>query len=236
MNILQIKQDLQAHGFGLELHTTGVLADAWGPSCIEAVKAFQRAEGLEADGIVGIETLNRLYGPEATLITSASALKPYAFENGLSLPELAKRIAVSQNGVKEATGKNDGGAVEAYLKSVNLGKGYSWCMAFVYWCYNQAAWKLGVKNPLKKTAGVLDQWNSMGLDLHYTEPKENDIMIMDFGGGEGHTGIVTAVKSGSVIETVEGNTNNNGSRNGDGVYYPKTRALNHLIKGFIRIQ
>ena len=46
-------------------------------------------------------------------------------------------IAESQIGIRELTGNNDGKEIEAYLKSVNLGKGYAWCVAFVVWCHLQ---------------------------------------------------------------------------------------------------
>ena len=52
----------------------------------------------------------------------------------MTLNQLSLKIAQSQNGVQEVPrNSNAGAAVESYLKSVGLGKGYSWCMAFVYW-------------------------------------------------------------------------------------------------------
>ncbi|MBD1431782.1 CHAP domain-containing protein [Sphingobacterium sp. DN00404] len=47
-------------------------------------------------------------------------------------------IAAAEIGVREATGNNDGGRVEAYLAYTGLGKGHAWCAAFVSWCYGQA--------------------------------------------------------------------------------------------------
>jgi hypothetical protein len=141
--------------------------------------------------------------------------------------------AGSQIGVREATGHNDGPAVEKYLASVGLGKGYSWCMSFVYWCAKQAALKLAVTNPLKQTGGVLDEWHS-GRGTHLDHPVQGSIFIMDFGGGEGHTGIVTGVfPDQGIIHTIEGNTNDNGSREGIGVFR-KTRQINDpKIIGYI---
>ncbi len=142
-------------------------------------------------------------------------------------------VAGNELGVREATGKNDGVSVESYLKSVGLGKGYSWCMAFVYWCAKNAAAELGLKNPLKQTGGVLDEWQS-GRGTHIVTPEPGSIFIMDFGGGTGHTGIVTGVfLDRGEIHTIEGNTNDNGSREGIGVFR-RTRKIN-TIKGFIRL-
>lgn len=142
----------------------------------------------------------------------------------------ALEIAKTQISVREATGHNDGDQVEKYLKSIGLSKGYSWCMAFVYWCFDQAAAKLQVANPLHRTGGVLAQWNARPT-LRVHDPEPGDIFIMDYGRGLGHTGIVTAVH-GDVVDTIEGNTNGGGSREGDGVY-PRTRKIKS-IRGFLR--
>lgn len=147
------------------------------------------------------------------------------------LSEKILEIAITQLGVQEVPkNSNAGPQVEKYLKSVGLGKGYSWCMAFVYWCAREASIQVEVPNTLFKTGGVLAMWNARPL-LRVKTPQAGDIMILDYGGGLGHTGIVEKV-SGTKVHTIEGNTNDNGSREG----YEVCRKVRELskIKGFIR--
>lgn len=126
----------------------------------------------------------------------------------------ALQIAISQLGVEEMPkGSNAGPAVEKYLKSVGLGKGYAWCMAFAYFCYKEASTQLGIPNPLYKTAGVLMQWNKSP-HLQSKTPVPGCLFIMDYGGGKGHTGFVEKILPGGKIQTIEGNTNDDGSREG----------------------
>lgn len=141
--------------------------------------------------------------------------------------------AESQVGVTEVPkGSNAGPEVEIYLKSVGLGKGYSWCMAFVYWCVLQASLKNGLTNPLKKTGGVLAQFSACK-DLIVKMPQAGYVFIMDFGHGVGHTGFVNRVFENGTIETIEGNTNNDGSREG----YEVAKRIRKIsqIAGFIKI-
>lgn len=147
------------------------------------------------------------------------------------LSEKTLQIAITQIGVQEVPKNSNAGAdVEKYLKSVGLGKGYSWCMAFVYWCAVEASKQLNTINTLQKTGGVLAMWNARPL-LRVKVPQPGDIMILDYGGGLGHTGIVEKV-AGTKIHTIEGNTNDEGSREG----YEVCRRVRELskIKGFIR--
>lgn len=161
-----------------------------------------------------------------------------------TLKATALSIAVSQLNVRETKGKpNSGPQVDQYLKSVGLGSGYSWCMAFVYWCYNEAAKSLNVKQPLIKTGGVLHQWNAQQSRFKIlpqtasTSPsliKPGSIFIMDFGKGMGHTGLVESF-DGKLIHTIEGNSNDEGSREGLEVCRkPGGRKLSS-IKGFLVI-
>lgn len=152
----------------------------------------------------------------------------------MSIADKAIEVARTQLGVHEDAGnKNTGPQVDEYLKSVGLGPGYSWCMAFVYWCYKQAASQLAVDNPLAKTAGVLDQWNRRRLHFGYVQPTPGDIFIMDFGKGLGHTGMVTKVE-GIWIYTIEGNSNDEGSREGYEVC--ERRRSVDKIKGYLRFK
>lgn len=149
----------------------------------------------------------------------------------LSVAALAK--AVTQLGVAEVPkNSNAGRDVEKYLRSVGLGKGYAWCMAFVYWCASESAKELGVVNPLIKTGGVMRQWNESAKERRKSAPQVGDVFIMDFGKGTGHTGFVERV-DGSNVHTIEGNTNDEGSREG----YEVARRVRPLksFKGFIRI-
>ncbi|AOW08741.1 CHAP domain-containing protein [Flavobacterium gilvum] len=150
----------------------------------------------------------------------------------IALGKKTLEVAITQLGVQEIPkNSNAGPAVEKYLKSVGLGKGYAWCMAFIYWCTKEAAKDLGVENPLFKTAGVLAMYNKEK-DSVVTDPQPGDIMILDYGKGLGHTGIVEKV-IGTDVHTIEGNTNDEGSREG----YEVCRRVRKLstIKGFLRL-
>jgi hypothetical protein len=148
------------------------------------------------------------------------------------LGEKTLAIAITQIGVQEIPkNSNSGPAVEKYLKSVGLGKGYSWCMAFMYWCTKEASTQLNILNPLTKTAGVLAMYNSEK-DLLVTEPQPGDIFIMDFGKGQGHTGIVEKAEK-NIIHTIEGNTNDDGSREGYKVCRRQRKRT--TIKAYLRL-
>jgi hypothetical protein len=144
-------------------------------------------------------------------------------------------------------GSNWGPDVEAYLKSVGIDFPASWCMAFVYWCVEKAELRLpditgGKSSPLVRTGGVLKQWNEIDTraaslfgttkKFRFSEPKAGDIFIQDHGKGLGHTGFVERVQ-GEKIFTIEGNTNDTGSREG----YEVCRRVRDIsgCKGFIRI-
>ena len=150
----------------------------------------------------------------------------------MTLREQALKAAISQLGVAETKGKpNQGPEVNQYLKSVGLNPGYAWCMAFVYWCYNKAAEQMGVKNPLIRTAGVMNHWNKAKPEFKRVIPMAGDIFIMDYGKGLGHTGFVKSVSE-KTIETIEGNTNDEGSREGYEVCIRQRDRSK--IKGYLR--
>lgn len=162
----------------------------------------------------------------------------------LNLADTALTIARAElkKGVKEeyVMGKdgkhywnNWGDDVEGYLKSVGITFPAAWCMAFVYWCFNEAAKEMKVDNPLVKTAGVLNQWNKVGRQYKKKEPVRGCIFIMDYGKGRGHTGIVESV-DGDYIKTIEGNTNDEGSREGYEIARRKRKISS--CKGFIVLE
>lgn len=151
------------------------------------------------------------------------------------LREKALEIAISQIGNEEhPRGSNWGEPVKTYLKSVSITFPAAWCMAFVYWCFNEAAKHYMIANPMHKTGGVLAQYKyrkAYAISAPHL-PAPGDVFIMDYGGGLGHTGIVEKVNSDGTLNTIEGNTNDTGSREG----YEVCRKIRPIgkIKAFLR--
>lgn len=152
----------------------------------------------------------------------------------MTMAERSLLIARSQLGVSEKpVGSNWGTDIKKYLNSVGIDSPNPWCMAFVYWCVNESCKEMKMENPLKKTGGVLDQWNN-SLSLQKDSPSKGDIFIMNFGKGKGHTGFVSNIV-GDTIHTIEGNSNDEGSREGYEVCRkPGGRKISSCI-GFIRL-
>lgn len=132
----------------------------------------------------------------------------------MTLHEEALQIAITQIGQQEhPKGSNWGTPVKNYLASVNIGFPASWCAAVVYWVFNEAARILAVVNPVPKTGGVLKMWSKIPKKNRITVPVPGCIFFVDYGHGLGHAGIVEWI-AGDVLHTLEGNTNDEGSREG----------------------
>jgi hypothetical protein len=232
MDIILLKKRLNELGFG-PLSVEGPEAKIFGPKTTEAVKNFQIGHFLEVDGKVGPETLKALF-PAAFSAPDKYHVQPWKSDANV-LRLRAVDILSAQVGVRERY-PNGGPAVETFLSAVGLGPGYSWCMAFQFWGVDQAARELGVHNPMLRTGGVLRQWNE-GHCIHITDVDKvipGDIFIMKVGNsGAGHTGMVRQIRVGGIMDTVEGNTNDDGSANGDGVYF-RQRNFSRM-EGVIRV-
>lgn len=154
-----------------------------------------------------------------------------------ALTDKALAVAITQIGQTEKPlGSNWGHPVQDYLASVGINFPASWCMAFVYWCFEQAAPKdTAVPSFPVKTGGVLHAWETADASHKVMDhPQPGDIFIMDLGKGLGHTGLVIAVSpDGHTLTTVEGNTNDTGSREGIEVA-KKTRYNQKPIIGYLR--
>lgn len=220
-----MKAQLTKLGFGPLDENNGTFWDA----TEDAVIAFQKSRLLNPDGEVGSLTWHRLFTDRIAVVEQATSLSGVALE-----------IALSQLFVREKSGHNDGVEVESYLHAVGLGKGNPWCLAFQYWCFDHAAKKLGIGNPLFMTGGVLNLWNHTPAGNKVTEPQKGDLGVMDFGKGKGHIFLVkkTEVKK---VATVEGNTSGDPTssiddRDGQGVFERLRPAHSPLMKGYIRYE
>jgi hypothetical protein len=162
---------------------------------------------------------------------------PKAIE--LTLAQRVAAIAESQVGVRENK-KNGGAMIEEYQKATWLPVGeWPWCAALVCWVVKQAVGKTKVSFRLPQTPGAwaFEKWcRSVDSTVKLRKPTmkdvvRGDIVIFTFS----HIGIATGPpdKNGNV-PTVEGNTNADGARLGDGVYR-KLRPLSK-IRSRIRFQ
>lgn len=145
--------------------------------------------------------------------------------------ESALAVAKTQVCKKEnPLGSNWGHPVQDYLAAVGINFPASWCMAFVYWCAVQA----GVDKLMYRSGGVLKVWQKTPAKYKvYKDPQPGDIFIMDKGKGLGHTGFVEKT-DGTFIYTIEGNTNDTGSREGIEVARLQRPIKHKLIIGYIR--
>lgn len=149
----------------------------------------------------------------------------------MTLSEKALLTAISQIGNDEKPhGSNWGEPVKSYLASVGIPFPASWCMAFVYWSFQEASKALNTKNTAIKTGGVLAAWNKADKTIKSSTPSIGSVFIMDFGKGNGHTGLVEKFDS-TFIYTIEGNTNDTGSR--EGIEVCRRKRLRSTIKGYL---
>lgn len=196
---------------------------------------------LRADGVVGPITWASLFGAESLEADFRTC----------ALAEQALAIAKSQDGIREnPVGSNRGPEVDQYLASTGIAPDHGsakdryWCMAFVYWSYELAAQKNGLANPLMRTAGCLAQWDFARANLTTVSRSRavanpgligpGMILILDHGGGEGHTGIIQA-RLGANLTVVEGNASGDPvSNNGIGVMITRFRSImDKNVAGFI---
>jgi len=149
------------------------------------------------------------------LICFAAAGSNRGIDSGTLNNNRILAIARKELGVRELTGKNDGVQVERYLAYVGLKKGNPYCAAYVSWVYGQAGyiaprtgWSPALFPASRQVASAVP-----GTVFGIWFPSLKRIA---------HCGFVERLQ-GDFIQTIEANTNVEGSREGDGVY----RRLRH---------
>lgn len=197
---------------------------------LEQAKAIQRE--------VGCVTIDGDLGPESTQKIYSRLFGATPTPASLSLAETIASLAEGEIGVHEIGGNNRG--VEKYQRATWLSVGaWPWCAAFVCWVVQQAIAGKTVAFDRPQTAGAWDFENwarSQALKgvqlikpaLSSLDIRRGDIVVFTFS----HIGIATDTVSGHV-KSVDGNTNDEGARDGDGVY-EKTRAFS-LVRSLIRL-
>jgi hypothetical protein len=195
-----------------------------GPHITVMAEFWQRHHNLAVDGACGPKTRESLED-----------------EMAYEAPELAKlalSIAVEELGNGEEGGNNSGPHVEGYM-----GKKWdndddddgAWCAHFVSWCFEQAAKRLKVKLPFKRSGGAKALFRNIKRSGHETkDPLPGDVVCWDRGkrgSWQGHIGFVEKAENG-IVYTIEGNV---------GRYPSKVKRLTHDIDkddrliGFARV-
>ncbi|BCM88742.1 hypothetical protein IAD21_00584 [Abditibacteriota bacterium] len=155
------------------------------------------------------------------------------------------KIAAAQVGVRESN-DNSGPKVREYQAATTLGgTHWPWCAALIAWDFRETEKALKVEIPWSYSAScdvLLADGKARG--IVHTTPQVGDVMLVRAkksarnGGGYSttdmiHTGIVESVGPGGSFGTIEGNTNNDGGREGIGVMR-HTRNVNDGRYYFIR--
>lgn len=166
--------------------------------------------------------------------------------NNRKIGVVALEVAVSQLGQsEEPKGSNSGPMVDKYLASVDKKPGLPWCMAFVFFCFLTASTQETTAGDLPvKTAGVKDCWNrtKANMKVMAVEAKHRPELVqpgmqfvLSFGNNTGHTGLVESVDAATgLYHTIEGNSNNTGSREGYEVVRHTRKLSDPNLLGFVK--
>ena len=189
----------------------------------ELVKAWQRSNGLVVDGMCGPNTL-RTFDPEEP----ASLFGHKILE-----------VALEELGNGEIGGNNSGPHIARYKNIADDGDpddDGAWCAAFLSWCAEEAASRLGVDMPFQKSQGAKRLFSNVakGGGTYVENPGPGDFVCWDRGkkgSWQGHIGVVERVEDG-ILHTVEGNV---------GRFPSKVRRFMHdltrqdRLEGFVRM-
>jgi lysozyme family protein len=245
LNQLGCWPQIDAQGRAVPLDVDG----DFGQGTASAVKLFQArsvdAQGkpMSVDGVVGPATWAALFAqaPLAPVVLTPIAPAPVLLRKVIEVASVEE-----QHHIREVPlGSNRGPRVDEYLRAAGIDPStgnYPWCASFIVWCFENAARGLGVTSPVPRTAGVHDMWLKAGQAGFRRIPYETaigdpaqvqagQVFFIDTGGGHGHTGLVVG-RNGNEFQTIEGNTNELGGREGIGVF-ARSRPVRQATLGFV---
>jgi len=211
-------------------HRVSVDGD-YGPQTAAVIREFQSFTNIPTDGIVGDQTFGVLTQP---------MIKAFSRIDGDDLRTLIVKYAEQQlrSNPKELFGRNEGPWVRAFMDG-HEGQLWAWCMGFVQTVLDQAFTSLGgstfislmpksyscdkignhgvTKKKLRRSATIrINPAHIEAGDVFLNVKTQTDWV---------HTGIIVGVE-GDWIYTIEGNTNDEGSREG----YEVSRRMRNFQK------
>jgi len=231
--VRQVQEWLTLHGFGTAID------GGFGPATEEAVRRFQqRWEGEDdvlvanSDGMVGRATWRALTEPMRHLVGERLNEK---FPVGLRIVTFAQSHLLA--GAREVGGPNCGPYIRGLYMDGHEGKDWPWCAGFATYVLSQALghdkWRTFSCDELAAMAQRRGQFmrgalRGIGFGMNVSP---GDLFLVRRVVPEGaliadwsHCGIVTEVGA-EHFETIEGNTNQGGSREGTEVC-KRVRAFN----------
>lgn len=225
-SVKRVQEWLTLHGFA-----TGIDGD-FGPATRAAVAAFQKARGILREppngneGIVDAAAWGALVAP----MVNAEVLLPGPEPFGDAVCRIARAHLAAK--AREVGGDNRGPWVRLYGRGIDQSTVgfFPWCQVFANLPWFKAARELKLPLPFRLTddAGnqsayvpwVVNRAGAAGRFVPRTTPARIPAGSMFFVPGtinespsHIHVGIVTA-DDGQTIQTIEGNTNHDGSANG----------------------
>jgi hypothetical protein len=225
----------------LTLNGVAVVVDSdFGPATEYAVSRFQVYRNLPKTGVVDKATFSELTRPLLRALEPPE-VAPTSFAAGVVA--VARRHRNQRP--REVGGANLGPWVRVYMKGVE-GANQPWCAGFVSFLVRQVAWHLDVPPPISGSPSC-DRlaWDAQADGRFIAEdrvaggaPSIDDLPRGSFfvrrhtADDWTHVGVVIAAM-GNVMETIEGNTNDGGSREGHEVC---RRIRNLRNKDFITLQ
>jgi hypothetical protein len=224
----------------LTLNDIAVVIDGqFGPATEYAVGRLQSRRGLPKTGQVDTATYEEL-----TEKLHRALAPPTSPSSSFGAAVVAAARQHRSERPREVGGVNRGPWVRVYMEG-NDGPAFLWCAGFACFMVRQAAWHLDVPVPLRPTfsCDVLSQ--DAQTDGRFVAERDIDngvTSLDDLPRGSffvqrrtandwNHVGIVVAAGD-QVIETIEGNTNEGGSREG---YEVCVRIRNLKSKDFVRV-
>lgn len=206
----------------------------FGPGTEKAVKRFQESQGLRVDGIVDQDTFTALTAPMVRALTPISG-------GGMTFNELVVAYAhqhLAEHPV-EVGGANRGPWVRLYMNG-DQGDWAFWCAGFVCFILRQAATTLNLPMPFESTSScdeLAARAKRKGLfvseeDLDPTAMLPGSIFLDRSSPGDWtHTGLAIDFDD-ETFDTIEGNTNDDGHRDG---YEVCKRFRGYRNKDFVKI-
>lgn len=210
-----LQQELESRGYMTQKEVTGEFDTA----TRMAVEEFQLDYRLKVDGIVGPQTWSALAGD-----LLAAPVPEEEYLQGITWKTIRLMIATAALAllgldIKEQ-GANRGWAVDLIQRHAAGSVGWAWCAAFCDYVVDKAY------EVATNFAKPYDVWISCSeiyrrakaRGLVRDEPRVGDLVLFR-GGKTGfkHVGVCIGMRAGAVV-TIEGNTNDDGDPEGDGVY------------------